>query len=1187
MKHQDTCQEYGASQLAPFGIARIGGIPVQALDPLIFHEAAACLERAFAYEKAMNRLVPQVEEALFRQVSLLDDDQELRRCILAAKRHIHNARLWAEAERDIERICRVLDAGAELLQEWYRLACLRAGALQQGQLAYEQSLPGAMQALREGMQNPEMQQGLALASPELLRELSRPERGDPWRPTGKLARSSLSYLTRAALKTSPLSTFTHLSLVEPGENVSVSTAPDSLPLHRVLRLVRALPLAWLTLIPYQPELAPALCYEPNKGLSASRAKPDVVRILSSTYQVYGDFAWRTENTVERRFKRASMPRLSDYLDSGGPLAYHEVLDLLPGEGPAAYRSLVQLLQIQLIKPVAPYTRSDPCPALALAAALEALECPQARSLAARMRQVQQYANESQAASGSERLRLVEEIRRLATGIFQELGQEPPSWLHRNNLLYEDVAYRGGSLRLCRQIQADLEHAAHVLRPSFVRTHLYDYLYRAFVERFGEDGETSDILGFLEDFLAREDASELLMRALAEDRMALQHSGNQRGRLPCGQSSMPPSITIFYQLAAESQEALERGEYFLIVNQVCSGQGGLLARFAALFDAERGDLKGKLASWLQTLYPGRIVLEMPTVGDWNNLQMEVGLTEHILNWPGEMPTSDERERTIDLRDLRLRANAQDETLYLTDAHGRAVAPNYQGVVPQHMIHHALRLFLLLVDPWASDYPVSWQTNRFNCPAQPPAVAEFYPRRQEERVVLRRARWRFPVQEIPLRQKGETDFDFFVRVQRWRREHNLPAEVYASPERKQLSLEAKARKPIWLHLSSPHALELLRQMIDQDVTALCLTEALPARHQHWFPSAGTRDERRASEFMALACWSMPQPEPELQNKAHEAIHALLGADQGYRNDAWLYFKIYPACSDQMDDALRKIVGPAVALARDRDELRRWFFIRYVDQRGWHIRLRLLAPGRRHNELREKIGQLIDQVLPSLAHEQPRYLLPERYAPGAQGGQMGYALARYEPEYEKYGGTVGIRLAEQFFEASSELVLQVIKGQEPDEGYRRLLSLCLMELMASAICSMSQEPQVFWKHYLWYWSGQDRPGAAEIRATFTRAALARRTFLDRRLREFHELPLNRLLLNRYQVAAISLAEQLARAGALVDSSASSLCLDYVHMTNNRLGIAPLEEGYLAALLLELRNCRESTLESRQEVIYSNGTD
>jgi thiopeptide-type bacteriocin biosynthesis protein len=484
----------------------------------------------------------------------------------------------------------------------------------------------------------------------------------------------------------------------------------------------------------------------------------------------------------------------------------------------------------------------------------------------------------------------------------------------------------------------------------------------------------------------------------------------------------------------------------------------------------------------------------------------------------------------------------------------------------------------MDPWISDYPVGWQMNRFNLHSQPPTQVEFYPRQQEGRVVLRRARWRFPVQEIPVRQQGETDFDLFARVQRWRQEHGLPEEVYASPEREKLSLEAKARKPIWLHLSSPHTLELLRQLLDKDVTAICLTEALPARHQHWFPAGDASDGRKVSEFMALACWPMPRPEQKQRNDVSSVLSALPGLAGKSRGDAWLYFKIYPAYSDQMDDVIRRIVSPAIELARSQDRLKRWFFIRYIDQRGWHIRLRLLGAEQQRAEMQQAIGQLIEQALPLLAHEKPRYLLPVRYTPGMQEGQSGYTLARYEPECEKYGGQVGVRLAERFFEASSELVLQVLQGKEPGEGYRRLLSLRFMELMVEAICSTPQMFQMFWKRYLWYWSGQDRPGAAEIRANFTHAAQVRRTLLRRQFAEFPELPRTRLLLNHYQVAVLSLVEQLTRAGSLIATPASSLCFDYVHMTNNRLGIAPLEEGYLAALLLEMHDHRGL---DRQEVI------
>ena len=51
--------------------------------------------------------------------------------------------------------------------------------------------------------------------------------------------------------------------------------------------------------------------------------------------------------------------------------------------------------------------------------------------------------------------------------------------------------------------------------------------------------------------------------------------------------MPPAATVFFQLAATSPEAVERGDYKLVVNQVCQDQGGLLGRFADLLPPDQG------------------------------------------------------------------------------------------------------------------------------------------------------------------------------------------------------------------------------------------------------------------------------------------------------------------------------------------------------------------------------------------------------------------------------------------------------------------------------------------------------------------------------------------------------------------------------------------------------------------------
>ncbi len=1162
--------EYGEVQIAPFAVARVGGLPVQVLDQLLFSTVVEQLEQVFTLEETLQTLCPAVEEALYRLVPRLEDDVPLRRRVLAMKRHVHNMRLWDTAAQDVASVCAALAAAGEdgaALAEWYRLATQREQTLRAAEESYERAHSQAERALAAAVANTEFQQGLALTSPDLLRALRRQQEeqtGHGWRPAGKLVRSCLAYLTRAALKTSPLSTFTRMALVEVGQACSERTYEQE---HRIVRLTRLLPASWVELLARHPLLAAALDYEPHQGLTPSARKAGVMRVLTTTYTFHHDFAWRDEKVVERRFDERRAARLCAFLRSGRATSYRRLLEMMPCPAERAPQLFALMVEMQLIRPIAPYRRREARPLLALAQALDALEAPLARTLAARMRAIQELVEASLHADGAQRLALGEQLRQNALWVFQELGQEPPAWLKTANLLYEDMYAANALPLLPAQVREDLAQVAAVLRPAIIRSRLYDYLYRAFVERFGERGETSDILGFLEDFLEREDLSELLARSVAEDHIALQQPGHVRSALSGGASAIPPAVTFFYQIAAESQEAVERGEYQLVVNQVCSGEGGLLGRFSDLLDNEHGALRARLSNWLRVLYDGRPVLEVPVVGDWHNLQGETGVGDGVLRWPAEQASSDPSERTIELRDLRLRARPEDETLVLVDRQGQVVAPCYMGVVPVHLMGHAIRLFLVLLNPWTSDYPVGWGTHRASQRDQPPREVEFYPRQQQGRVVLRRARWCFPKEEIPRRQKGEGDFAFFVRLQRWRRHHRLPEEVYLSTMRAQLAIEARARKPVWLHFACPYTLELLTQVLDDDVLAVCLTEALPGRHQHWVRVAAERTDVHACEFMSLACWPMPRPVPKRSAVIASSV------DQSV-NQHWLYFKIYPAASDQMEDLVRQIVRPVVERVREQQALLRWFFIRYIDRRGWHIRLRLLVPAGDQRELAEAIGSFIEQNLARLSSEARPPLLSFLPAVPVVQGREGYTLDEYRPEWEKYGGRLGVALAERLFEYSSEVALQAIC----EELEVLPLSLRLMQETLGALQWPGNERATFWRRYLWYWSGQNQPGAAALRAQIARQVADQYATLSSWLAPQEDAA--RPLVECYRQAIKTTIEDLARAGDQVPVAAGNLCFDYIHMMNNRLGVMPLEESYLAAILLAREEARERESREPEEV-------
>lgn len=1190
--------DYGQARISPFYLARVGGVTSRQLDQLALTATVQNIHAALTAESSMRALAPLVEDALYRLVPRAEGQDELRRRILLVKRNVHNLRFWPAAEKDIAVVCEALSDKVERsrLKQWHRSARDREDALSKAGVSYAQEVADAGAALARSLGDATLQSGLALASStmsaELKRAFNKPDARD-WRPASKLSRSSLAYLTRAALKTSPFSTFTQLAVSEfAHESRAVTRAAraiertqesgDSVQTGNTLQLLKAIPLSLLSLSARDPELAPALSYALNESLRLSPDGSGAGHMLKSQYVLEGGFAWRQERVANVAFNSQTIPALYELLRREKSISYAALVDFITAirQSPDSHKVVCQLLDAQFIRPVAPYSRLEQRPLLAIARALEPLNSQRAAHTVGKMRLVEGQIEASRTAVGSIRLEHIESIRRMTFDLFEELDAAPPPFLKSANLLYEDVRFDGAPAVLSAEIQNDLMKVADMLRPRMVRTQIYDYLYRYFVDTLGRDGECADILSFLEGFLSQRDVSELFMRAIAEDELDIKEAGgNDRSKLPTGASASSPALTLFFQVAAESRQALARGDYRLVVNQANSGQGGLLSRFCELLGAEHGDLSGKLKLWLEQVYGGREVVEVPIVADWSNLQSARGFTERALQWPSETPTTESDPRaTLALHELRLRIDADEETFYFVDAQGKTIAPTYLGVVPTHLIGSALRLFLLLIDPWSSDYAVGWHYGRLYKETVRPDEIQFFPRQEQGRIVLRRARWYCPVEQIPVPQKGESDFDFFVRVQRWRLEHNLPEEVFAVAEREEVALESKHRKPIWINFQSPHTLELLRQLVDSDSPVLSFTEVLPARRQHWIrPSvparqvardAGAGDvapEGRASEFMCLVHW--PMPGPAAPSKRAVGAFRNAGERPHHNADDWLCFNIYPEQGAQLDEVIRHLVRPIRDLVRADRDFRGWFFVRYIDQRGPHIRLRLQGSARMRHELATAVGALIESRLPQLppGHTR-RQILTNPHQPPLPVSAHGYTLETYQPEYVKYGGHAGVEIAERLFEASSEITLRALALEQPASLDPLLLAAAFAESGLSKTHPEASARERFLRRYLWYWSGQNRPGANDIRLSLEREVERRLAETSQDLAALTANAMLRGLVDEYGRAFDDTLSSLAQAAGHVLAQPGHLCFDYIHMNNNRLGILPVEEAYLAALLLTM---------------------
>ena len=284
---------------------------------------------------------------------------------------------------------------------------------------------------------------------------------------------------------------------------------------------------------------------------------------------------------------------------------------------------------------------------------------------------------------------------------------------------------------------------------------------------------------------------------------------------------------------------------------------------------------------------------------------------------------------------------------------------------------------------------------------------------------------------------------------------------------------------------------------------------------------------------------------------------------------------------DPLIRACIGPALAGLREAGTVDRAFFLRYW-QGGPHVRVRVRARDQVTADVAaDRLTAAIESFLarcPSRLPVDPEvFAEAQRRLATLEGRDVDLRLrpdntvtrAAYEPEYGKYGGTVGVAIAEKLFDASSRLVIGLLDEVARRPGRRLLLGL---GILASGLREFGvAEPREFLTGYADMWSRYAIPSVVEqwpdAMARNHRAA---------------EACVGAALSGRpptaiepWAAALRSAFRDLARAGDRVfgalstpcQASAADACLtrlmaQYVHTTSNRLGLLPADEAYLASL-------------------------
>lgn len=288
-----------------------------------------------------------------------------------------------------------------------------------------------------------------------------------------------------------------------------------------------------------------------------------------------------------------------------------------------------------------------------------------------------------------------------------------------------------------------------------------------------------------------------------------------------------------------------------------------------------------------------------------------------------------------------------------------------------------------------------------------------------------------------------------------------------------------------------------------------------------------------------------------------------------------------SSACDKVILQVVAPCVKIGLTEGLFSRYFFIRYGEG-GAHVRLRLCVPYQSpEQEVQECITSQLQSLKETIAVKESdsESSLREQKVPAG----LGVRWMTYEPEVNRYGGALGIKVAEQLFYCSSEACLTFLQNEHPMENASRLGKALIMTLLELFV--FFKQRRVVGEFAELYGNSYLRTLIREegMRSSWSEAFRNGHEIQSRSLAAYIHEMWSRLednesvseVLDRYRG---NLEMQLSELVALVetravsrdgvpffnaDSALRALVPSYVHMMNNRIGITPLEESYVCHLI------------------------
>ena len=239
---------------------------------------------------------------------------------------------------------------------------------------------------------------------------------------------------------------------------------------------------------------------------------------------------------------------------------------------------------------------------------------------------------------------------------------------------------------------------------------------------------------------------------------------------------PPFLRQRYSLSHFLQLFQEEGQYQAVLNTAWPGAGVAFSRFSHMFQSESGSFSALAQEYIAQLgkVHGSTYASIAETGDINvNIHAPLTPYEILFSHNASLHT---QEKNILLRDLYVTWNSTSQEIELRSKRlGTRVSPLHLGFSVPEMLPPLYQALMTASSHYPSFNMVALVENHLSA-EQKAAEVRHYPRIACGHVVLNRECWKISGSSLPRPVAGESAFEYFLKVNRWRTSLGLPIEGF---------------------------------------------------------------------------------------------------------------------------------------------------------------------------------------------------------------------------------------------------------------------------------------------------------------------------------------------------------------------------------------------------------------------------